>query len=109
MKAESNMMPQQPFVVDKRGKLADITFFDEVEQIQTEEGKAWQYQTYQMTIPYRDGLEPVIQEQYSLWLETAKASEVEVEKPKTIEERVESSEGKIATMEETINVIFGGI
>ena len=92
MKAESNTMPQHPFVIDKRGELADITFFDAVSESENEEGKVWLYETYNLTIPYREDLPSLIAEQFPLWLETAKAQEQPHSKEPGIEERLSMME-----------------
>ena len=92
MKAESNTMPQHPFVIDRRGELADITFFDGVRESENEGIMIWLYETFSLTIPYREDLPSLIAEQYPLWLDTAKAQEQEYSKEPGIEERVSMME-----------------
>ena len=92
MKAESNTMPQHPFVIDRRGELADITFFDGVRESENEGIKVWLYDTFSLTIPYREDLPSLIAEQYPLWLDTAKSQEQPYSKEPGIEERVSMME-----------------
>lgn len=109
MKAESNTMPQRAFQVDKRGDFADISFFDQIKETEVDGEKIWKYNHYILTIPHRADLELIIPENFDAWLESAKATEYEIEKPKTIEEKVEKHEVEIATLSETLEAIFGGI
>ena len=103
MKAESNTMPQHPFVIDRRGELADITFFDGVRESENEGIKVWLYDTFSLTIPYREDLPSLIAEQYPLWLDTAQSQEQPYSKEPGIEERV-------SMMEETLLFLtLGGI
>lgn len=88
MNAESNTMPQHPFVIDRRGELADITFFENVIESESPEGKTWKYETYSLTIPYRNDLAPLIAEQHRLWLEKAKSQEQPHSKEPELADRI---------------------
>jgi hypothetical protein len=82
MKAESNIMPQSPFVVEKRGNLADITFFANPISSAKDGEVIWEYDTYTLTIPYRNELEAMIAEEYELWLNAAINTEQTASLPK---------------------------
>ena len=56
MKAESDTMPTHPFVIDKRGDLADITFFEGVKESEREDRTVFEYDSHILTVPYRDDL-----------------------------------------------------
>lgn len=102
MNAESNTMPQHQFVIDRRGELADVTFFENVIESESLEGKTWKYETYSLTIPYRNDLASLIEEQHRLWLEKAKSQERPNSKEPTAEER-------LAVLEKAmLEVVLGG-
>ena len=92
MKAESNIMPQQPYTVDTRGAEADVTFF--VNPIETErDGETvWEYDTYTMTVYDRPGLESTIEEAYEDWLVYAMEQEAYEAETITLEDRVAAIE-----------------
>ena len=72
MKAESDTMPTHPFVIDKRGDLADITFFEGVKESEREDRTVYEYDSHTLTVAYRDGLTEMVSENLSVWLEEAK-------------------------------------
>lgn len=108
MKAESDTMPTHPFVIDKRGELADITFFEGVKESEREDRTVFEYDSHTLTVPYRLDLEEVIAADYDLWLGAAKDDESFKLPPLTLEERVADTENKVVSLEETIDVLFGG-
>lgn len=110
MKAESNIMPQQPFAVDNRGDVSDVTFFKNPVEVQREAGTAWEYEIYTLTTIARPALDALIEENYDAWLNAAIAFEAaEHPQARTIEEKVEVNSSRIATIEQTIDVLYGGI
>ena len=88
MKAESDTMPTHPFVIDKRGDLADITFFEGVKESEREDRTVFEYDSHILTVPYRDDLEEVVAEAYELWLLAAKQAELPAPKEPTEAERI---------------------
>ena len=92
MKAESDTMPTHPFVIDKRGDLADITFFEGVKESEREDRTVFEYDSHTLTVPYRDDLEEVVAESYEIWLLSAKQAEIPAPKEPTDAERINSLE-----------------
>lgn len=88
MKAESDTMPTHPFVIDKRGDLADITFFEGVKESEREDRTVYEYDSHTLTVPYRDDLEETVAEDYALWLLAAKQAENQLPPEPTDEERI---------------------
>lgn len=80
MKAESNIMPQKAFVVDRIGEQAYITFFTDVQPFEirreNEIVTEFKYNSYTMTVSYRNDIETVIENSLQLWLDTAKKNEL---------------------------------
>ena len=92
MKAESNVMPQHPFVIDRRGAVADITFFENAKETQKEDGPAWEYDVYALTVDDRPGLESTIEENFAAWLVYAMEQEAYEAETPTLEDRVAALE-----------------
>ena len=88
MKAESDTMPTHPFVIDKRGGLADITFFEGVKESEREDRTVFEYDSHTLTVPYRDDLEETVAEDYALWLLSAKQADLPAPKEPTEAERI---------------------
>ena len=88
MKSESDTMPTHPFVIDKRGDLADITFFEGVKESEREDQTVYEYDSHTLTVPYRDDLEETVAEDYALWLLSAKQAENPLPPEPTDEERI---------------------
>ena len=109
MKAKSNVMPNASFVVEKRGALADISFFENVSDIKEEDTPAYEYDHYLLVVPHREGLEELISADYEQWMQTAREAETVKPQEPTIEERITVNDGKIATLEEELDAIFGGV
>ena len=95
MKAESDTMPTHPFVIDKRGDLADITFFEGVKESEREDRTVFEYDSHILTVLYRDDLEEVVAEAYELWLLAAKQTELPGPKEATEAERKEMQENNM--------------
>ena len=98
MRAESDVMPSLSFTIDKRGELADVTFFENVQEVQTEEGAVFEYDTHTLTVPYHNDLDSAISLDYNVWLAAAKDNEIDKVAPPTIDERLESVEEAVADL-----------
>ena len=72
MKAESDTIPTHPFVIDKRGELADITFFEGVKESEREDRTVFEYDSHTLTVAYREGLLEMVSENIDIWLAEAK-------------------------------------
>ena len=49
MKAESDTVPTHPFVIDKRGDVAAITFFEGVKESEREDRTVFEYDSHILT------------------------------------------------------------
>lgn len=108
MKTEFGNRPPE-FIVHKIGDMAQINFYTDISQLpDTENGERWQAQEISLTVPWRKGLEQAVGDNLSAWLAMAQ-ERAGVEPPTTIEDRVGAVENKTATLEETLDVLFGGI
>lgn len=97
------------FAVHKIGDMAQINFYTDISQLpDTEDGERWQAQEISLTVPWRNGLEQSVGDNPSAWLAMAQ-EQAGIEPPTTIEDRVGAVESKTATLEETLDVLFGGI
>lgn len=96
------------FVVHKIGDMAQINFYTDISQLpDTENGERWQAQETSLTVPWRNGLEQAVGDNLTAWIAKAQG-QADVEPPTTIEDRVGAVENKTATLEETLDVLFGG-
>lgn len=98
MKAESDTMPTHPFVIDNRGELADITFFEGVKESEREDRTVFEYDSHTLTVPYRDDLEETVAEGYEIWLLSAKQAEIPAPKEPTDAERINLLENTMLLM-----------
>jgi hypothetical protein len=97
------------FAVHKIGDVAQINFYTDISQLpDTENGERWQAQEISLTVPWRQGLEETVEENLPAWLAMAH-EQAGIEPPIIIEDRVGAVENKTATLEETLDVLFGGI
>lgn len=97
------------FAVHKIGDMAQINFYTDISQLpDTENGERWQAHETSLTVPWRHGLYQAVGDNLPAWLAMAHG-QAEVEPPTTIEDRVGAVESKTATLEETMDVLFGGI
>ena len=98
MKAQSNTKPEHGFVVDVRGEVSDITFFENAVEIID----GWEYDTYSITVDSRDGLSELIASDFNVWLEFAKEKEKPIIPPPSetdiLKERLAQAEKLIDTM-----------
>lgn len=97
------------FAVHKIGDIAQINFYTDISQLpNTENRERWQAQEVRLIVPWRHGLEETVAANLTTWLAMAQ-EQAGVEPPTTIEDRVGAVENKTATLEETLDVLFGGI
>lgn len=108
MKAQSDKMPIAPYAVEKVGTMADIRFCENVIQTETENGPRYEYDAYSLAVEYAEELAADLAKNTAVWLQMAKDAEAPVPVTKSLEERIEETENKVVTIEETINVLFGG-
>lgn len=108
MKTEFGNRPHE-FAVHKIGDMAQVTFFTGIEQLLPHEdgGERWQADTLTLAVPWRQGLEQAVGDNLTAWLAMAQ-EQAGIEPPTTIEDRVGAVENKTATLEETLDVLFGG-
>lgn len=102
MKAQSNIKPEQLFVVDNRGEVSDITFFENPKEITD----GWEYDTYTLTVDSRDGLSELIESDLSVWLEFAKEKENPVITPPEPSD-VDLLKGRLQQAEKLIDTMLG--
>lgn len=108
MKTEFGNRPPE-FAVHKIGDMAQVNFYTDILQLpDTENGERWQAQEVRLIVPWRKGLEQAVGDNLSAWLAMAQ-EQAGIEPPTTIEDRVGAVENKTATLEETLDVLFGGI
>lgn len=108
MKAQSDKMPIAPYAVEKVGTMADIRFCENVIQTETENGPRYEYDAYSLAVEYAEELAADLAKNTAVWLQMAKDAEAPVPVTKSIEERIEETENKVVTIEEMIDVLFGG-
>ena len=109
MKAQSDKMPIAPYAVEKVGTMADIRFCENVIQTETEDGPRYEYDAYSLAVEYTEELSADLAQNTAVWLQMAKDAETPIPLPKSSEERVQETENKVVTIEETIDVLFGGV
>ena len=109
MKAQSDKMPIAPYAVEKVGTMADIRFCENVIQTETEDGPRYEYDAYSLAVEYTEELSADLAQNTAVWLQMAKDAETPIPLPKSLEERVQETENKVVTIEETIDVLFGGV
>lgn len=112
MKAESDTMPTHPFVIDKRGELADITFFEGVKESEREDRTVFEYDSHTLTVAYRDGLHEMVNDNLAIWLNEAKKETIAFESV-TVEQMAEqlflTQENLFAAQEVLDFLIMGGL
>lgn len=76
MKAESNTSPIAPYDLEFHGETADIIFYENVVEAETEEGEPrYTYDTYRMTVRNRPTLISDLDSNIQTWLAAAKDAE----------------------------------
>ena len=71
MKAKSNTKPNE-IEVDIIGDLAHVSIFDNIEEVETEDGTEFEYNHYLIKITYQDDLETIILNDIEAWIDFAK-------------------------------------
>jgi hypothetical protein len=96
LRAESTVKPVAPYELEFDGDWVDITFYQNIEQAEAEEGEAekWQYDEYRLRVRNRHNLIASLNNSYDEWLAMAKAKEREMEPP-TAEGRIDALESAI--------------
>ena len=86
----SNRPPE--FAVHKIGDTAQVNFYTDAERLpDTENGERWQANELHLTVPWRQGLEQAVRDNYAAWLMMAQEA-AGIEPALTIEERVATVE-----------------
>ena len=86
------------FSVHKIGDMAQANFYTDAVQLpDTDSGEHWQANELHLTVPWRQGLEQTVSDNYAAWLAMAQEA-AGIEPAPTIEERV-------ATVEEAVTLI----
>jgi len=109
LKAESNTMPNGAFKIEKRGALADISFFENVSAIKEEDILTYEYDHYLLVVPFREGLEGLISSDYERWIESARSEEVEKPYKPSVEERISTVEVTTSELIDTLAIAMGVI
>jgi hypothetical protein len=96
------------FAVHRIGDMAQVNFYTDIGRLpDTENGERWQANELHLTVPWRQGLEQTVSDNYAAWLAMAQEA-AGIEPPPTVEDRVGAVEGKTAALEETLDALFGG-
>ena len=96
------------FAVHRIGDMVQVNFYTDIEQLpDTENGERWRANELHLTVPWRQGIEEAIAANLPAWLEKAQEAAGYVPPP-TVEDSVGTVESKTATIEETLDVLFGG-
>jgi len=101
MRVEIGEMPSKPFEVFRVGDFAVVKFWENAEKQDSSETERWQVDEYQLTVPWRSGLDVSIVENYQAWMALAIASEGATPPP-TIEERVTTVEEAVTLIAEVV-------
>lgn len=75
-KTYSQIKPKD-FDIEKADEsgMSTVLFFDNIEEIQTEEDTLYSYNMYKLKVPSRANLEQTIEQKYDEWLKKAKDTE----------------------------------
>ena len=98
MKARSDTKPTG-FKIEKIGKEAVIHFFEDIEEVESEEGIEYEYNHSELRVPFEEGLAQEVEDNYSEWLLLSKLKN---NKPSPITEI-----DRIESLEEVINSMLG--
>lgn len=77
MKARSTIAPESFKIGDRKGNLIEVTFFDDIKEIQEEDETLYEYSVYKITTIYRNDLEQAINDNLNDWLVLAKTRDYE--------------------------------
>lgn len=77
MKAESTVMPVSLYEIEYDGEIAKITFYENVQPKEVEEGESekWAYDMYRLDLIDRDNLNANLDSNLAVWVQTAKDAE----------------------------------
>lgn len=107
MRVESGVMPAS-YQVKVVGEQAFVEFAENVTgPFPTKDGEKYLYDYYVLEVRNSPTLEQRVFENYETWIARARQAENEP-KPQTLDQRVSNTETKVVTIEETIDVLFGG-
>lgn len=81
MKVNGNTAPSAAFTVEKIGDVALVRFYQNVEEVVTEDNTTWTWDEYRLKRAYYEGLAADIEANYSTWLTAAKAEEEQKNPP----------------------------
>ena len=80
------------FAVHRIGDMAQVNFYADISQLpDTENGEQWQANELHLTVPWRQGLEQTVSDNYAAWLAMAQEA-AGIEPAPSIEERVTTVE-----------------
>lgn len=87
MKARSTIAPERFKIGDRKGNLIEVAFFDDVNEIQEENTKMYEYSVYKYKTIYREDLESYISDNYEDYLALIKDLDYQTEASKVREKR----------------------
>lgn len=101
MKTEFGNRPPE-FAVHKIGDMAQVNFYTDIKQLpDTENGERWQANELHLTVPWRQGLEQTVSDNYAAWLAMAQEA-AGIEPEPSIEERVTTVEEAVTLIAEVV-------
>ena len=90
------------FAVHRIGDTAQINFYTDIIRLpDTENGERWQSNEMHLTVPWRNGLEQTVSDNYAAWLAMAQEA-AGIEPAPSIEERVATVEEAVMLISEVI-------
>jgi len=90
------------FAVHRIGDTAQINFYTDISRLpDTENGERWQANELHLTVPWRQGLEQTVSDNYAAWLAMAQEAEG-IEPAPSIEERVTTVEEALTLIAEVV-------
>jgi len=106
MKSQSKIKPST-VEIDVIGSNANVFIFNNIVEVETDDGVIYEYDQYDFIVPNRQGLKELVLSNIDSWIEYAnKNNKKELPKP-TLEEKVAEHDVKLVTLEDAIDVIFG--
>ena len=90
------------FAVHRIGDMAQVNFYTDIEQLpNTENGERWQANELHLTVPWRQGLEQTVSDNYAAWLAMAQEA-AGIETEPSIEERMTTIEEAVTLIAEVV-------
>ena len=106
MRTESNLQPGVPFEINELPDgMAEVLFYENVEEIPDEEVERFKYDLYYMIVPNRDTLEADIETNYNQWISCARAVEDAQEPVNPIDEVRGIAEDAKTTAQDTADIL----